>query len=46
MKNIQRVGGAAFELTFQKDYDHVVVNDTLPEAIAQIEGLMSDYLKS
>ncbi|MDE6438414.1 MAG: guanylate kinase [Muribaculaceae bacterium] len=42
----QRVGRAAYELTFQKDYDHVVVNDTLPEAIAQIEGLMSDYLKS
>lgn len=42
----QRVGRAAYELSFQNEYDHVVVNDTLPEAIAQIEGLMSDYLKS
>lgn len=42
----QRVGRAAYELSFQKEYDHVVVNDVLPEAIAKIEGLMKDYLDS
>lgn len=42
----QRVGRAAYELSFQKEYDHVVVNDVLPEAIAKIEGLMKDYLES
>ena len=42
----QRVGRASYELSFQKDYDHVVVNDTLQEAIARIEELMSGYLNS
>ena len=42
----QRVGRAAYELSFQNEYDHVVVNDVLPEAIAKIEGLMKDYLAS
>lgn len=42
----QRVGRAAYELSFQKEYDHVVVNDVLPEAIAKIEELMKDYLAS
>jgi len=42
----QRVGRAAFELGFQNDYDHVVVNNTLPEAIGEVERLMADFINS
>lgn len=42
----QRVNRAEYEMTFRPDYDHVVVNDKLPEAIAEVEGLMSEFIKS
>ncbi len=40
----QRVGRAEFELQFRNNYDHVVVNDTLPEAIAEVESLMAAFI--
>ena len=40
----ERVGRAEFEMRFRDDYDHVVVNDTLPETIAEIETLMRDFI--
>ena len=40
----ERVGRAEFEMQFRDDYDHVVVNDTLPEAIAEIESLMRNFI--
>lgn len=40
----QRVGRAEYELGFQTDYDHVVVNDNLSEAIAKVEWLMSSFI--
>ena len=40
----QRVGRAEYELTFQPEYDHVVVNDTLAEAIGRVESLMADFI--
>ena len=40
----ERVGRAEFEMQFRDDYDHVVVNDALPEAIAEIESLMRDFI--
>lgn len=40
----QRVGRAEFELQFRNDYDHVVVNDTLPEAIAEVESIMAAFI--
>lgn len=42
----QRVGRAAFELGFQSDYDHVVVNNTLPEAIGEVESLISGFINN
>ncbi len=42
----QRVGRAAFELGFQGDYDHVVVNNTLPEAIGEVESLISGFINN
>lgn len=42
----QRVDRAEYEMTFRPYYDHVVVNDKLPEAIAEVEGLMSEFIKS
>lgn len=40
-----RVGRAAYELGFRDSYDHVVVNDSLPEAVAQVEQLMADFIR-
>ena len=42
----QRVGRAAFELGFQGDYDHVVVNNTLPEAIGEVESLIAGFINN
>lgn len=42
----ERVGRAEFELQFAGDYDHVVVNDSLPEAVADVEKLMTDFINS
>ncbi len=40
----QRVGRAEYEIGFQNEYDHVVINDTLQEAIAKIEHLITDFI--
>lgn len=42
----QRVGRAEYELGFQNEYDHVVINDTLSEAIVKIERLMKDFINN
>lgn len=42
----QRVGRAEYELGFQNEYDHVVINDTLSEAIVKIEQLMKDFISN
>lgn len=42
----QRVGRAEYELGFQNEYDHVVINDTLSEAIVKIEQLMKDFINN
>lgn len=40
----ERVGRAAYELSLTDKFDHVVVNDELPVAIKEIEGLMSRFI--
>ena len=40
----QRVGRASMEMSFQSEFDHVVINNTLSDAIAEIEGLMRDFI--
>ncbi len=40
----QRVGRAEYELGYQQEYDHVIINDTLQDAIAEIERLMADFI--
>ncbi len=40
----QRVGRAAYELGFSKDYDHVVVNDNLSEAVSSVEKIIADFI--
>lgn len=42
----ERVGRAAYELTFRNRYDHVVTNDDLRRAIAEVEGIMRDFIAS
>lgn len=42
----QRVGRAEYELGFQSDYDHVVVNDNLAHAVAEVEKLMADFINA
>ena len=41
----QRVGRAEYELGFSKDYDYVVINDNLAEAISAVEKIMADFIR-
>lgn len=40
----ERVGKAEYELTFAPEFDHVVVNDNLPDAVDETETLILDFL--
>ena len=40
----QRVGKAAYELTFAPRFDHVVVNDDLEKAKAEVDQLVSQFV--
>ncbi len=40
----ERVGKAAYELTFAPDYDVTVVNDDLAEAVSQVHKVITDFL--
>ncbi len=41
----KRIGKAAFELTFSKDFDTVIVNDDLDQAISETINIVHDFLK-
>jgi len=41
----QRVDRAEYELGFMSRYDHVVTNDDLSRAIAEVETLIGEYIK-
>ncbi|MFI3319805.1 MAG: guanylate kinase [Rikenellaceae bacterium] len=41
----KRVGRAEFEMTKQGEFDHVVINDTLAEAVAQAEEIITNFFK-
>lgn len=40
----QRINRAEYELTFTDKYDCTVVNDTLPEAVAEVEHIIGDFI--
>ncbi len=40
----QRVGKAEFEISFAKDYDHIVVNDSLDDAVAMTRRIINDFI--
>lgn len=40
----KRVAKAEFELTKAPEFDHVVVNDVLDEAVAEVERIVRDFL--
>ncbi len=42
----ERVGKAEYELTFAREFDHVVVNDNLAEAVEKAEDLITAFLAS
>lgn len=42
----QRVNKAEYELSFASQYDMVVVNDVLKDAIEEVEKIISDFIKS
>ena len=42
----QRVGKAAFELTFAERFDRVVVNDILREAVDEVEKIIKDFVNA
>jgi guanylate kinase len=41
-----RVSKAAYELTFKDQFDHVILNDELPRACQEAEGLIRDFLRT
>lgn len=41
----RRVGKASFEMTFAKEFDKVIVNDVLVEAIGNVESAILSFLK-
>lgn len=41
----RRVAKAEFELTKAPEFDHIVVNDVLDEAVAQTTRILNDFLK-
>lgn len=40
----KRVAKAEFELTKAPEFDHVVVNDVLDTAVAEVERIVRDFL--
>ena len=40
----ERVGKAAYELTFAPGYDVTVVNDDLAEAVSEVHDVITDFL--
>ena len=40
----KRVAKAQHELSYSKEFDHVVINDDLNRAIAETERLISDFI--
>ena len=40
----ERLSKAAFEMTFAKDFDHIVVNDDLDKAKEETLSLIQDFL--
>lgn len=42
----ERVGKAEYELTFAPEFDHVVVNDNLEEAVDRAEQLITSFIES
>ena len=42
----RRVAKAEYELTFADRFDHVVVNDDLAVAVAEVEKLVSDFINA
>lgn len=42
----ERIGKAEYELTFAGDFDHVVVNDNLSDAVEKAESLISTFVAS
>lgn len=42
----ERIGKAEYELTFAGDFDHVVVNNNLSDAVEKAESLISTFLAS
>lgn len=41
----KRVSKASYELTFASQFDHVVVNDVLEQATAQVHDIIANFLK-
>ena len=40
----QRVGRAEYELSFAPQFDRTVVNDDLPTAIAEVDGIIKGFI--
>jgi len=42
----RRLGKAGYELSFAREFDRVLVNDSLPKALAEAEAMVKDFLSS
>ena len=40
----KRVSKAEYELTFAHKFDHIVVNDSLPDAIGNVRRVIQDFI--
>lgn len=40
---LKRLSKARYEMSFAKDFDALVVNDTLPEAVKEVEGKIASF---
>jgi guanylate kinase len=41
----KRLGKAEYEMTFAKDFDHILVNDTLEQTLQEAERLVKDFIE-
>ena len=42
---LKRIAKAEFELSKAPEFDHIVVNDKLDDAVSEVEKILNDFIK-